>query len=92
MKIFLIIFAIVVSVSTAEAATNQGGGGLGFSCDVNTTVCKCDGDIEGADCKAMSINCKWVDGKRITCPTGAGSCTCTMKIKNRRVKAPIFVL
>lgn len=32
--------------------------GLSFSCDVNTTKCRCEGTLEGADCQAMLKNCK----------------------------------
>lgn len=57
MKILLIILAITASVSIAEAASNLGGGALGFSCNVNTQKCECEGIETGADCQAMKKNC-----------------------------------
>ena len=68
--------ALVVAPATAQAAMNQGGG-LGFSCDVNTTVCDCTGSWEGADCQAMSKNCDFTGTIHKAC--GATGCRCWMK-------------
>jgi hypothetical protein len=51
------MFATALSLNPAGAATKQTGGGLGFTCDVNTKQCKCEGTWEGADCQAMKKNC-----------------------------------
>jgi hypothetical protein len=74
----------IEAIASAEAAPNTGSGprGRGFSCDVNTNQCKCDGIWEGADCKAMQKNCD------LSKPTACTiypphECTCTFKSLKR---------
>lgn len=78
----------ITTVGAAHAATNRGPRGLGFSCDVNTRECKCDGKWEGADCEAMKKNCDLT--KIYVCaiepPYG---CTCTMAKAIKRPKASV---
>ena len=49
-----LLFGGVAPVLGAPKTTS----GLSFSCDVNTTKCRCEGTLEGADCQAMLKNCK----------------------------------
>jgi hypothetical protein len=51
--------AVIAVLSGDAMAANQqiGGGGLGFSCDVNTQRCECSGVETGADCQGMKKNC-----------------------------------
>lgn len=82
------ILAILASIAAALAARNQGGSGLGFSCDVNTRKCVCDGIWEGADCQAMKKNCD------LTKPTACTinppyECSCAMAKASPRPKVKI---
>jgi hypothetical protein len=82
--------AAIAALSAASMAANQqiGGGGLSFSCDVNTQRCECSGVETGADCQGMKKNC---GSNRTYCitstesPTGKAYCFCTM---GRHVKVP----
>ena len=82
--------AAIAVLSGSSIAANQqiGGGGLSFSCDVNTQRCECDGVEAGADCQAMKKNC---GSNRTYCitsteaPSGKAYCFCTM---GRQVKVP----
>lgn len=71
-------------VAPASSAPIRIFGGLSFTCDVNTTKCRCEGDWEGADCQAMKKNCKG-DIYDICLESPEQYCTCTMA----SVRAPI---
>jgi hypothetical protein len=89
-----IAFVLVASISVSDAhaaSRGTGGGGLGFSCDVNNQSCSCDGVLEGADCQAMLKNCKAGSWACIESPPPA-YCTCTMASRQapagRRIVPP----
>ena len=74
--------ACVMLAAAASAAPNTGSLGFGFNCDVNTNKCTCTGTWDGADCSAMSKNCKGGSGGSHSCrETEAGvpiGCDCKM--------------
>jgi len=81
--IFCLSALALLSLGTgfSNGASRQiGGSGLGFSCDVNTQKCRCDGVETGADCVAMKKNCSGgltcLDP--ITYPGQPYSCSCKM--------------
>jgi hypothetical protein len=53
----LIFVGSALCAVPASGAQRLGGGGLGFSCDTDFGVCKCEGGLESKDCKAMVKNC-----------------------------------
>jgi hypothetical protein len=80
---FIAVFTIFASLSTAQAASNLGGGSFGFSCDVNTQKCECKGVETGADCEGMKKNC---GTNRVICwdnTTTGPMCVCNMAMKKR---------
>ena len=79
-----LIFAGSAATPVIAAEIGLGGPGLGFSCDVDTRVCKCKGTWSGADCQAMKKNCASSGpfGSSIKCPKGANYCTCTLAKRN----------
>lgn len=72
----MLAMVVLTSATSLLAAQNTGGGpaGTNFACDVNTLKCTCKGVPAGADCKAMSKNCK--EGTFMEC--SGGNCSCTM--------------
>jgi hypothetical protein len=90
MRLMIVLVVILTSNGWGQAASNSnlGGGGLGFSCDVNTMRCTCVGDILGADCQAMKRNCDSSKGPIVSCPTGVGSCGCRLKQTRTLQTAP----
>jgi hypothetical protein len=83
MRRIVAILALFILSATAQAASNLGSGGLGFSCDVNTRKCTCSGVWDGADCEAMKKNCK----DKTTpagCNASEGWCICNMAIKTHK--------
>ncbi|MCU0790023.1 MAG: hypothetical protein MUE79_03060 [Nitratireductor sp.] len=84
-RVFLIsavaLAALFAGTSIPLAASMQpGGSGLGFSCDVNTQQCKCQGIETGADCVAMKKNCagKLTCIDPVTYPGQTARCFCNM--------------
>ncbi len=84
MRLLFAALVIFASVSAAQAASRQpGGGGLGFSCDVNTQKCECAGVETGADCAAMKKNC---GTNNLSCFKNLqykDICVCNMAMKKR---------
>ena len=73
--------ALAWPVGSSLGASRQiGGSGLGFSCDVNTQKCECQGVETGADCVAMKKNCtgNLTCLDPITYPGQAYRCFCSM--------------
>ena len=68
----MLAMIVITSATFLLAAQSTGGGppGTNFSCDVNKSVCKCEGHINGADCKAMAKNCD----KSTECNSKGRSC------------------
>lgn len=84
-RLVILIAALVVfaSLGPGRAASNLGGSGFGFSCDVNTQQCRCDGVETGADCQAMKKNC---GSNPLNCFKDLNYkdiCICTMGLKKR---------
>jgi hypothetical protein len=80
----LLALSLVLISATAVQALRPGPAGTNFKCDVILNKCKCDGDREGADCKAMAKNCK--DGSWV-CSITPGTrpfCSCTMSASARK--------
>lgn len=76
MRMFLLIAAFAIAATAAQVLTGQGGGGgAGFSCDVNNLRCSCTGKEDGADCQAMKKNCKGP----LACDSS--ECVCVMAMK-----------
>jgi hypothetical protein len=82
---FVAVLAIFAWLCPAQAASNLGGGSLGFECDADRQKCECKGISTGADCQAMAKNC----GKnKIGCIEPPESpvykCFCDMGMKKRK--------
>jgi hypothetical protein len=82
----LVLAALLMSaVPTTRALAAQAGGGggprTGFTCDVSTNKCTCEGTMEGADCRKMKKNCSADSGTVCTtdAATGKSRCTCTLE-------------
>jgi hypothetical protein len=80
MRMFFLLAAFVMAATTAQALVGDGGspgGGVGFSCDVYTSRCSCDGtylDCKGMKdtvCKKGEMSCAKLNGKE--------NCQCDMK-------------
>jgi hypothetical protein len=68
-----------LAAGVAHAVKDFGGGSQQFTCDVNSRICKCEGNRDGADCQAMQVNCRDSDGLTILeCETTGFDCRCCM--------------
>jgi hypothetical protein len=84
MRLLLALALLLVFSNSVGAVDNQlGGKGLGFSCDILTAQCKCQGDRDGADCKAMKKNCvdQHIPGCFIDANGRPNGCQCKMALR-----------
>jgi hypothetical protein len=63
----------LVLATTAQALEGGGGGGQGFTCQLEWNECRCTGGSKSADCQRMRRNCDDIDG--VIC-TSDGKCWC----------------
>ena len=80
MKYFVVTVALILSFSTAEAASNLSGGKEGgvVNCDAHRRICECAGSPEA--CEGMGQKCR---NGSMMCFPGRGFCTCDMALKKR---------
>jgi hypothetical protein len=78
-RFVLLAMLFLASATTAQALEGAGGGGgQGFTCQLEWAECRCTGGIDSADCKGMRRNCDDPDGA-ICMPDGKCHCTYSRK-------------